>query len=69
MADDLQDRIAARLHEALDRHAAAGIESGAERGMVDRVPDEGLEPGAGPTVRLSVEDVARIAAAEARGHL
>jgi hypothetical protein len=59
----LQDRIAARLNEVLERQVAGGFYGGSERGLV--APD--LEDlGTHDVIRLSVEDVARIAAQEAR---
>ena len=50
------DRIAERLHHALDHHHRAGISAPtAERGLAVRGPDN-------PVVVLSVDNVARIAA-------
>jgi hypothetical protein len=52
----LADRIAARLHAALDHHVAAGIVAlDAQRGLATGGPRD-------PTIALTVEDVARIAA-------
>ena len=52
----LADRIAERLHHALDHHDCAGISAPtAERGLAVGGPDN-------PVVVLSVKDVARIAA-------
>ncbi len=52
----LEERIAARLHEALDHHERANISApAAERGMAVGGPDD-------PVLVLTVEDVARIAA-------
>lgn len=64
--ETLEERIAARLNEALDRKVAAE--------MYAYDPDDrGLaagKPGSGSVhLRLSVDDVARIAAAEARAWL
>lgn len=59
----LEHRIAVRLHRALEHQVAGGFYGGAERGLV--APDL-EELGAHDVIRLSVEDVARIAAAEAR---
>lgn len=60
--DDLQERIAARLNEALERQVAGNFYGGSERGLA--APD--LEDlGGHEIIRLSVEDVARIAAQEA----
>ncbi len=51
-----EQRIAARLHEALDHHVRADIFTlTAERGLAAGGPDA-------PSIRLTVEDVARIAA-------
>lgn len=55
--DDLQERIAARLIAVLDHQMRAGVEVG--EGMVALVDEHGVP-------RLSVDDVARLAAAEAR---
>ncbi|WIM97852.1 hypothetical protein ACTOB_001406 [Actinoplanes oblitus] len=55
--DDLQARIAARLIAVLDHQVRAGCETG--EGMVALVDEDGVP-------RLSVDDVARLAAAEAR---
>lgn len=68
----LEGRIAARLNEALDRQAAADFEAPGERGLADyqspaNCPVCTPRCDAGEFVlRLSVEDVARIAAQEAR---
>lgn len=63
LMDELAERIAARLHEALDRQVAGDFYAEERRGLVNVEPG-GLDMiGA---VRLSVEDVARIAADEAR---
>jgi hypothetical protein len=52
-----EERIAARLHQALDHHERAGISTfTAERGMAVGGPTA-------PEIVLTVEDVARIAAA------
>ncbi len=57
----LADRIAARLHHALDHHDRAGISTpAAERGLAVGGPDH-------PVILLTVEDVASIAA-HAAGH-
>lgn len=54
----LEERIAARLHQALDRLAAAGMSApSAERGLAVGGPDQ-------PEILLSVADVARIVAQE-----
>lgn len=60
--DDLQARIAARLTEALRQQEAAGFESGADAGLA--LADH--ESGRTGVIRLSVDDVARIAAQVAR---
>ena len=60
MMNELAQRIADRLHEALDRQVAAEIHVGhAERGLAAGGPDE-------PIIALTVEEVARIAARVAR---
>jgi hypothetical protein len=60
MLNELADRIAERLHEALDRQVAAEISvRHAERGLAAGGPDE-------PIIALTVEEVARIAARVAR---
>lgn len=59
--DDLQARIAARLNEALDQQIAGGFYSTAERGLAF-----GGDIVDAAAIMLSIEDVARIAAAEAR---
>jgi hypothetical protein len=52
-----EERIATRLHQALDHHDRAGISKfTAERGLAVGGPDA-------PDIVLTVEDVARIAAA------
>ena len=52
----LEERIAARLHEALDHHKRADISvPHAERGLAAGGPD-------GPVILMTVQDVARIAA-------
>jgi hypothetical protein len=52
----VEERIAARLHEALDHHEAAGISApAARRGLAVGGPRT-------PAIVLTVEDVARIAA-------
>lgn len=57
--DSLEQRIAARLHQALDHHAGANIIAPtAERGLAAGGPDA-------PEIALTVQDVARIAAQEA----
>lgn len=57
--DNLQERIAARLHASLDQCAGADISSpDAERGLAAGGPNQ-------PVIALTVDDVARIAAAEA----
>jgi len=54
----LEEQIAAQLHNALDRMVAAGAWAmQAERGLVAAEAD--------PVIRLTIEDVARIAAAVA----
>lgn len=58
--DDLQERIAARLNEVLDRQVAAEFSTFKVRGLATR------EPAEEPVMRLSIEDVARIAAQVAR---
>jgi hypothetical protein len=58
----LEEYIAARLHQALDHHERARISKfTAERGMAVGGPDA-------PDIVLTVEDVARIAAAVADTH-
>jgi hypothetical protein len=60
MNNDLADRIAEKLHEALDQKVSAEINVGhAERGLAAGGPDE-------PIIALTVEEVARIAARVAR---
>jgi hypothetical protein len=60
MKNELADRIAEQLHEALDRQVAAEINVGhAERGLAAGGPEE-------PIIALTVEEVARIAARVAR---
>jgi hypothetical protein len=60
MMNELADRIAERLHEALDRQVGAEISVGhAERGLAAGGPEE-------PVIALTVEEVARIAARVAR---
>jgi hypothetical protein len=60
MMNDLADRIAERLHEALDQKVSAEISvDHAERGLAAGGPDE-------PIIALTVEEVARIAARVAR---
>ncbi|WP_328465560.1 hypothetical protein OHA21_43905 [Actinoplanes sp. NBC_00393] len=62
--DDLQARIAGRLREALDRqYAGEFCAVTSSSGLIDL--DQEV-PGEEPCVRLSIDDVARIAAAEAR---
>jgi hypothetical protein len=59
--DSLADRIAARLHAALDRQVAAGfVAIQAQRGLASGGPEE-------PVIVLTVDDVARIAAQVAQG--
>jgi hypothetical protein len=56
----LEERIAARLHQALDHHERARIECfTAERGLAVGGPDI-------PIIVLTIDDVARIAADTAR---
>lgn len=59
--ETLEQRIAARLHDALDAQARGGFLAVTDRGL-------GLfdDSGADGTCVLTVEDVARIAAQEAR---
>jgi hypothetical protein len=53
----LEEHIAARLHQALDHHERACISTfAAERGLAVGGPDT-------PDILLTVEDVARVAAA------
>jgi hypothetical protein len=60
MKNELADRIAERLHEALDRQVAAEIsQPHVERGLAAGGPEE-------PIIALTVEEVARIAARAAR---
>ena len=60
MMTELAQRIADRLHEALDQRVSAEIHVGhAERGLAAGGPDE-------PIIALTVEEVARIAARVAR---
>jgi len=54
--ETLEQRIATRLNEALDRQVAAEVNAWEVRGLATR------EPAEDPVMRLSVEDVARIAA-------
>lgn len=61
--DELAERIAARLHEALERQVAGGFYADSPRGL-GAIDLEDL--GVHDVIRLSVEDVARIAADEAR---
>lgn len=67
----LEGRIERRLGEALDRQEAAGFEVPAERGLATSsrgacsVCTPSCDAGE-PVIRLSLADVARIAAAEAR---
>jgi hypothetical protein len=66
-ADTLESRIEARLTEALERQAAGGFygsPDGSTRGMV--APDLEELGIYDCVIRLSMADVARIAAAEAR---
>lgn len=61
--ETLEQRIAARLNEALDQQYEGGFLTGRhEPGLIDL----GRETTDGPEVRLTIEDVARIAAQEAR---
>lgn len=55
--DELAKRIEARLHEVVEMRQAAGFEVTATHGLT----------GADGVVRMSLTDVARIAADEARG--
>lgn len=55
----LQERIYAQLELALVHHERAGIESLGRRGLAGGGPDE-------PVIRLSLQDVARIAASVAQ---
>lgn len=57
MDDTLQERIAKRLISVLDHQARAGMER--PGGMIALVDEDGVP-------RLSVDDVARLAADEAR---
>lgn len=59
--ETLEQRIATRLHEALDQQGKAGILAVSDRGL--GVFDD---TGADGSCVLRVDDVARIAAAEAR---
>jgi hypothetical protein len=60
MQNELADRIAEQLHQALDSKVAAEIFVGhAERGLAAGGPEE-------PVIALTVEEVARIAARVAR---
>jgi hypothetical protein len=60
MHKELAQRIAERLHEALDRQVGAEISvPHAERGLAAGGPDQ-------PIIALTVEEVARIAARVAR---
>lgn len=63
--DELAERIAARLNEALDRSANAEFLAGGDRGLALGPANGGQEA----DIVLSVEDVARIAADEARAWL
>lgn len=55
----LEERIAARLHQALDQLEGAGMSAPtAERGLAIGGPDR-------PEILLTVDDIARIAAHEA----
>jgi hypothetical protein len=63
--DGLAERIAARLNEAMDRQIAANFYPASDRGLADVDDPAAAGDGIMP-VRLSVEDVARIAADEAR---
>jgi hypothetical protein len=59
----LEQRIAARLHQALDHHERAEIFAPtAQRGLAAGGPDV-------PAIVLTVEDVARIAAHVASGEI
>jgi hypothetical protein len=62
MAETLEKRIEGRLREALDRMVATERYAWTEddRGLCARTPDCGA-----PSIYLSIEDVARIAAQEA----
>lgn len=62
--ETLEQRIERRLNEALDRQIAGGFYPSSERGLVDasEVP---VWDNVGP-VRVSLADVARIAAQEAK---
>jgi hypothetical protein len=52
----VEERIAARLHQALDHHERAGVSApAAERGLAVGGPDR-------PVIVVTVEEVARIAA-------
>lgn len=62
--ETLEQRIARRLNEALDHQIAGGFYQTATRGLVDSEEFPGWD-NIGP-VRLSIEDVSRIAAQEAR---
>jgi hypothetical protein len=61
--ETLEQRIERRLNDALDRQVAADLYAydPDDRGLAVRTPGAG-----GPLLRLSMADVARIAAAEAR---
>jgi hypothetical protein len=60
MMTELAQRIADRLHEALDQRVSADIDSPlAERGLAAGGPDQ-------PIIALTVEEVARIAARAAK---
>lgn len=62
--DELAARIEARLNEALDRQVAGGFYPAAERGLSDN-NDPVADYDVPSPIRLSVADVARIAAQEA----
>jgi hypothetical protein len=60
MMNELADRIAEKLHEALDEKVSSEINVGhVERGLAAGGPEE-------PIIALTVEEVARIAARVAR---
>lgn len=65
--ETLEARIEARLNEAFDRQVTGGFYPVAERGLV--AMDDPDDVSSYPPIRLSIADVARIAAQEARAWL
>jgi hypothetical protein len=66
-AETLEQRIEAALNEAFDRQVAGGFfAADGTRGMVDDYDPVACED-VEPSIRLSLVDVARIAAAAAKG--